>query len=443
MTFVATLPSLPPFCVLTVPESVDRILTNWSIDGTGPLTRGITEASTSGWIDPNASHWSIEAFLPIETQTLLEYLSRRATHSSELDEPGKADFVRATRQISDHIAKKTARYHEQFTDQYHAVDPDSVCKIPLEMQSEPIDNQPEQLMELCDDILSDAAYKKLSQEDIESCVGVASHWGVPMSANFELFQNLAVYARGDIMGRRCKRRLRNFYKMEMVDVPIYQRLVVLFRLSEDQERGETLSAGQFHLRIFKNIPKLDVDMLLPGTKVRLSKFDRAKVIVPSLGGWLLSLQKISRFVLVTLALAAYYSTALVIGLLLAAVGYCLKSFFSYFQTKNRYLLDLTRNLYFQKLDTNAGAAFQMIQQAGRQSTNESALAYYALATESDEMSRRKLRRKCERLMREAIAVETDFQVDRALVPLVELGLVEKTTDEKIKAIPPKTEQLAE
>ncbi len=34
------------------------------------------------------------------------------------------------------------------------------------------------------------------------------------------------------------------------------------------------------------------------------------------------------------------------------------------------MLDLTPNLYFQKLDTNAGAAFQIIQQAGRQSTNE-------------------------------------------------------------------------
>ena len=158
---------------------------------------------------------------------------------------------------------------------------------------------------------------------------------------------------------------------------------------------------------------------------------------------MLSLQKISRFVLVTLALAAYYSTALVIGLLLAAIGYCVKSFFSYFQTKNRYLLDLTRNLYFQKLDTNAGAAFQMIQQAGRQSTNESALAYYALATEAEPMSRRRLRRKCERLLREAIEVEIDFRVDRALEPLFALELIEESSEEKIKANPPKNQPLAE
>ncbi|MCS7467527.1 TMEM143 family protein [Stieleria sp. ICT_E10.1] len=411
--------------------SVDRILTNWSIDGTGPLTRGISEVSTSGWIDEDATHWSIEPFLPIETQTLVEYLSNRAEKTAGLDPAGRDAFQSAVQKISDHVAAKTSQYHAQFSDRYHAVDPDSDCKIPIDLQSEQVVDHSQRLMELCDQILADAAYQKLSQEDIEKCVGVSSHWGVPMSANFGLFQQLAVYARGDIIGRRYKRRLQNLYRMEMVDVAIYQRLVVLFQLAEDHERGEMLSAGQFHLRIFKNIPKQDVDMLLPGTQVRLSKLDRVKVIAPSLGGWLLSLQKISRFVLVTLALAAYYSTALVIGLILAGIGYCVKSFFSYFQTKNRYLLDLTRNLYFQKLDTNAGAAFQIIQQAGRQSTNEASLAYYALATEAEPISRRRLRRKCERLIREAIEVEIDFRVDRALETLLQLGLVTETIDQKL------------
>ena len=95
------------------------------------------------------------------------------------------------------------------------------------------------------------------------------------------------------------------------------------------------------------------------------------------------------------------------------------------------------------MDTNAGAAFQIIQQAVRQSTNESTLAYYAAATEPEPISRRKLRRKCERLLREAIEVETDFQVDRALEPLFMLNLIQESTDAKVKAVPPKTEQLAD
>ncbi|MCO8121038.1 TMEM143 family protein [Stieleria sp. TO1_6] len=412
-------------------ESVDRILTNWSIDGTGPLTRGISEVSTSGWIDPDAAHWNIEAYLPIETHTLIGYLKQRYGRTGDQSRPWELDFQPAIERIIAHIDGQISQHHSQFSDRYQGVDPDSDCKTPASVESDPAENKGDDLMQLCDRILIDAAYSKLTQDDIEKCVGVSSHWGVAMTANFTLFRNLAVYTRGDIIGRRCKRGLRSFYRMQMVDVAIYQRLVVLFQLNDDHDRGETLSAGDFHIRIFKNIPKQDVDMLLPGTSVRLSKLDRAKVIVPSLGGWLLSLQKISKFVLVTLALAAYYSTALVIGLILAAIGYVVKSFFSYFQTKNRYLLDLTRNLYFQKLDTNAGAAFQIIQQSRRQTSNEAVLCYFALATETEPISRRRLRRKCERLIREAIDVEIDFRIDRAIEPLRELGLVHETDDQKL------------
>lgn len=419
--------------------SVERILTNWSVDGTGPLTRSVTELSTTGWLDSDAPHWSIEPFIPIETQVLMAYLIGRCKANAELRAKHVPALQTTFELIVRNVAKQTSRYHADFSDRYHRVDPDSDCKVPAELPAATSDEhhtRSTELMDLCYRILTDAAYEKLTQDDIEKCVGVASHWGVPMTANFGLFEHLAVFARGDVIGKRCKRRLRNLYRTEMVDVAIYQRLVVLFQLHEDHEGGETLAAGQFHLRIFKNIPKLDVDMLLPGTKVRLSKFDQAKVIVPSLGGWLLSLQKISRFVLVTLALAAYYSTALVVGLFLAAIGYVVKSFFSYFQTKNRYLLDLTRNLYFQKLDTNAGAAFQIIQQAGRQTANEACLAYYALVTESEPISKRRLRRKCERLVREAIDLEIDFRVDAGLQPLMELQLVRETTDDKLEALRP-------
>ncbi|MEL6110113.1 MAG: DUF3754 domain-containing protein [Planctomycetota bacterium] len=412
-------------------ESVERILTNWSIDGTGPLTQSVNELSTSGWIGPDAAHWAIESFLPIEIPTLIAYLNQRSQSHGELDEDGRNRFASVIASISDRIDERSFEYHTQFANRYHSLDPDSDCKLPAGVSDTDSHNAAE-LMQLCDRILSDAAYTKLTQDDIEQCVGVASHWGVPLHVNFELFSHLAVYSRGDIIGRRMRRTWRNLYRMEMTDVAIYQRLVVLFQLAEDHEMGETLTKEQFHLRIFKNIPKQDVDMLLPGTRVKLSKLDRAKVIVPSLGGWLMSLQKISRFVLVTLALAAYYSTALVIGLVLAAIAYLVKSFLSYFQTKNKYLLDLTRNLYFQKLDSNAGAAFQVIQQAARQSTVEAILAYYALATETEPISKRRLRRKCERLIREAIEVEIDFRVDRALQLIVEPGFVEETSDARLR-----------
>jgi hypothetical protein len=171
--------------------------------------------------------------------------------------------------------------------------------------------------------------------------------------------------------------------------------------------------------MFKNIPKQDIDMLLPGTRVRISGVDRAKIILPSLGGFLMSIRKIAQYALLFAAIALSW-TAILIGLV---IGYLIKSVMSYFQTKNRYQLNLTKNLYFQKLDTNAGVGYRVMQQAHRQASIEAILAYYAIATSETPISTRRLRRRCERIVREAIDVEVDFQVDRALQRLAELDAV--------------------
>ncbi len=110
------------------------------------------------------------------------------------------------------------------------------------------------------------------------------------------------------------------------------------------------------------------------------------------------------------------------------IGYLVKSVFSYFQTKNKYQLSLTRNLYFQKTDTNAGAVYHGIQQSHQQQVLEGILAQYALITSDQPLSRRRLRRRCERLMREAINVEIDFQVDRALKWLQQAGSIREVDD---------------
>lgn len=446
---------------------VDRIFTNWSLDSGGPLTRSIADISTSGLIEMDATHWAIEPFIPITVDSLLDYLCWRSSesdqHSAVADQSSadsgqsSARIQHQTRAFADQLEKflhdRTLANHHEFSKRYAAMDPDSDCRIPADLVREPLvppETQPsvesikesadtlahtnpkedaDALMRLGDDVLIRAGYRHLTQDEIEKCVGVASQWGVPLKVNFDLFRHLAIYARGDIVGKRFRRRLRNLYRPELVDVPIYQRVVVLFQVDEDLESGEQLNSTELHLRMFKNIPKLDVDMLLPGTKVRLSKIDQAKIIVPSVGGWLLSLQKIGRFVLMFVALTMY-TTAFVFALAIAAVGYLVKSVFSYFQTRNRYLLDLTRNLYFQKLDTNAGAAYRIIQQAHRQSMTEGILAYYAIASENDAISTRKLRRKCERMVREAVDIEIDFRVESAIETLQEMKVIERVDERR-------------
>lgn len=425
---------------------------------------------------PDADHWQIETFIPAAPEQLLPLLHEKVQRSDRRDRVAASHdaLQTALSAIEWYCEKRSRRDQKLLLSTYPDFDPDSECQVGVETppenlaQETPItsepklkerktteskqktqrstksatnavadspadpqesqtksesDEQADQILTHLDLVLEDAAFKNLSREELEQCVGVASHWGVPMEADFSVFRHLEVYTRGDVVGQRYRRSLKKFYRQELVDVPLYRRLVIVFQLNSDHERGETLSREKIHIRMFKNIPKQDVDMLLPGTKVRLSKFDRAKVIVPSLGGWLFSLQKISRFILVTLALAAYYSMALAVGFLLAAAAYVVKSFFSYSQTKNRYLLDVTRNLFYQKLDSNSGALLQLVHQRGRQTQSELSLAYCAMVAEGQPISQRRLRRKCERWIRELTHTEVTFSVDEVLKTLRQLNLV--------------------
>ncbi|MGI9469003.1 MAG: DUF3754 domain-containing protein [Rubripirellula sp.] len=452
---------------------MNGLLSGFTIEGGSTVGRSFFNATTDGMIQEDAGHWSIEPYIPLKTDSLADYLVQRG----ELSEALHAEFRTRCNVIDRLHHEHTGAYHRQFTSLYASVDPDSDCKplltdsvgvsdaafqgIPRAMTdlepssthlavsesspqtstaggkgsgnspaatvgaekttsiaSEKTDTkqQMQQVIELLGQTMEDAGYKNVERADIEKCVGVASQWGVPLHVDLGLFEQLVVYARGDIMGTRFRRRLRKLYRMEAFEIPVYQRMVVAFQLESELQGDEALGTGKMHLRMFKNIPKEDVDTLLPGARVRISGLDHVKIIVPSLGGFLMSLRKIAQYAILFAVIALHWSLIL-IGLL---IGYLIKSTLGYFEAKKKRELKLTRNLYFQKLDTNAGVGHRVIQQAHRQRTCELVVACYALQTADEPLSPRRLRRRCERILREAVGVEIDFQIERVLRSLQEM-----------------------
>lgn len=406
---------------------MDRVLVDYSLGGDGSLTQSVNNWSTSGFIPDDAAHWAIEPFIPIEPSALVQHLIMRG----ELSDAARIEFRRACETIDASLHDRSRSYHRRWSAAYSTLDPDcdfrklNIPASPISGDGKECHVDPAQraavdeVIRLCDEMVDDAGFRRLSQHEIEACVGVASQWGVPLNVDFELFERLVVYARGDIIGNRLRRRLWRLYRREWVEVPIYQRMVVLFEIRSDRNIGEELSSSALHLRLFKNIPKQDIDMLLPGAKVRISGLDRIKIIAPSLGGLLMSMRKIASYAILFAALALHWSAIAVV----LVVGYLVKSVMSYFQTKNKYQLNLNRNLYFQKLDSNAGVGYQLIHQAHQQTMVEMILAYYAIATSDEPISGRRLRRRCERLIREAIDIEIDFRETATLDRLVGCGLV--------------------
>ncbi len=410
------------------------------------LTRKVNSEEFVGLDSP---HWAIEPYLPITTADLIEALLARrgdaAAKAAMAVTPDADDLARERlrdvfRGFAELLHHRYRPMYSRFAKRYAMLDPDRDTRPLLDRESGPMSEQ-EQLAAVAEIsqagqmVLVDAGYTEVSREELEQAVGMSSHWGVPLHVDFDVFEAIIVYARGDVIGQRAKRRWQNLYREVLFDVPLYQRVVVMFKLRPGFRTDDQLDHTMLHLRMFKNVPKPDIDMLLPGTRVRFTWLDHLRNIVPSLGGIGITLFKISRvgfFVAaITLSLLAVLG-----GLLLALVGYAVRSVMNHLNVKNRYMLNLTRNLYYQKLDSNAGVAYRLLEEAESQRHREVVLAYYALWTAGEPISQRRLRRRAERMVREMVDVEVEFRVADALTLLEDWNLVRRAGNDKLQVCEP-------
>jgi hypothetical protein len=169
--------------------------------------------------------------------------------------------------------------------------------------------------------------------------------------------------------------------------------------------------------------------------VRFSWLDHLKNIVPSIGGIGVTLFKIARIGLFVAAITLSIAAVLA-GLCLALIGYAVRSVMNHHNVKNRYMLNLTRSLYYQKLDSNAGVAYRLLEEAETQRHREVVLAYYALVSAGGPISTRRLRRRAQRMVRETVEVEIDFRSAEAISLLESWGLVHQDGQGKLQACGP-------
>ena len=58
-------------------------------------------------------------------------------------------------------------------------------------------------------LLERANFKRLSSNEINAALERASDWGINLEVDFDVFDRLEIFARGDVIGQRSRRRWRN------------------------------------------------------------------------------------------------------------------------------------------------------------------------------------------------------------------------------------------
>jgi hypothetical protein len=223
-------------------------------------------------------------------------------------------------------------------------------------------------------------------------------------------------------------------------VPTYQRLVLILKLRPHRRIDDQINTDCVYLKVFKDIPKLDIKMLLPGARVRMTAFDRSKISFPLLSGVAAAAWNILKDIGEAFERIFTFSgswTTTLWTLAVGGIGYSYRSFYGYQQTKQRYRLNLTQSLYFQNLDNNAGVLYRLLDEAEEQECREAILAYYVLWRHAgaDGWTRADLDGFMARYLENAANLRVELEI-RDIVPKLEKLKVVVRIGDRYHAIPP-------
>ncbi len=310
---------------------------------------------------------------------------------------------------------------EALKDAYAPFDPDSDTQCPAETSEEQRDALRRRMFDRFEWLLSRGNFIRLAEEEINAALNTRSHWGLHLTVDFELFDRLELYYRGDTFGTRYRRRLLNRFRPEEVRVPIYQRLVVIFRLRPGQKTSRIFDTEAVYIKLFKEIPKLDLDMLLPETQVRMTLLDRMRVMLPTLTGIGIAVYKMVWALALT-----FGSTLALLGLIGGTVGYGVRSLYGYLNTRQKYQLNLTQSLYYQNIDNNAGVIHRLLDEADEQENREVLISYFFLWRQApqDGWTAEELDRAVEHWLHAHTEQHIDFEIADALNKLKRFALAE-------------------
>ena len=375
-------------------------------------------------------HWRREYYLPLRHGELRQRLATDERLTAE----EKQQFLQFCKILAAIFHYEYHERVEQLKGEYEPFDPDA-ARSGMTNSAAVTEEQARNIGLFIDrmtDLLRRANYHRLTQSQIEQAIAAASDWGVKLDVDFGVFDRLEVFARGDVVGRRTRHRWQNFFRPEEVDVPIYQRVTVIFQLKPGRRTDKHLDASAVYIKLFKNIPKEDVDMMLPGTKTKFSLADSGRILLPTISGLAIIVWKLILGTLFVAAMGVVGFVVLIAGL----VGYGLRSLFGYWNTQTKYQLNLTKNLYLQNLDNSSGVLLRLTDEAEEQEFHEAVMAYFLLWREAGETgwTKEELDRTAEAYLQKVCGHGVDFEVDDAVQKLQRLGLAKRTATGSWQAV---------
>ena len=371
-----------------------------------------------------------ERFIPIRTQDLLALFARQCPQQGS-----------ALSQLGSLVQR---HYHQLFFAQlndlkssYQSLDPDSDLVDINGISNSNADDFLPQLRHL----LERGNFEQITAETLQQALQEESLFKVRLEVDFDYFEEVLFFYRGEQAETATIKSCFGL-KRRQLDFSSYKRVAAYVKFKEQKyfdERDIDSSAfkpGTTLIKLFKNVPKADLEMLFPNAEVRMKTIDKLLIGGPALvGGGVLIATKLGATLLligsllsfwmgfkkepVSIDQAALVSLAIGLG---ALAGHLWKQFSKFKNRKIQFMKSLSENLYFKNLDNNAGVFHYLSNMAEEEECKEVLLAYFILSQQSNIHNADSLDSAIEAWLKEQANLDLDFEIDDALDKLKNLGL---------------------
>lgn len=303
----------------------------------------------------------------------------------------------------------------------------------------------ERLVRSMAELLEQANFTRVDPSNVHFILTKDSAYGLDLEVDLEAFEEVLIHYRGATTITERRRDIRKAYMgWREVKVPVFQRVCLLFKLKpfdvrvqevmrerkldrKDAERvvrqmrgllPATVSSDYVYIKMFKNMPRSDVEMIFPNTKVRFRLFDKIKFGVTAGGG--LGMGVFGTATKVAIASNPYT----LVGAAASLGGIALRQASNFVNQRNRYMVVLAQNLYFHAMADNRGVMTLLADRAAEEDIKEEMLLYCILAKEPVNVRDiRQVDEAIEAYLKTTFGVTVDFDVQDALERLQRDGIV--------------------
>lgn len=433
------------------------------VDGqrSAPHPLGVTfedqDILNSRAVDPPPRDDHRETFIPLTRAALMDRLTR-----PQAWQPGEAHDARRFFRYLSYWRQQQYTAEVMLLDQsYEPFSPDTDLLLTRQFTESERATMKRRVVDGLTNLLQHANYTEIDPADVELIMTRESHYGLDFHIDLEAFEELKIFYRGASSRTDQKRSLRKFYRKEEFEVPIFQRLFILFKLKTDEQRiqehirtrgmtrekaekavaklranvPEGVRPDNIYMKLFKNMPRADVEMIFPNTRVKFRMFDKIKLGVT--GGGAVGMGLFGTVGKLVAGGAAALNPIALAGALFALGGVLFRQVMSFFNTHQKYMVVMAQNLYFHSLADNRGVLIMIADRAAEEDVKEELLLYSVLAKES--VRRQDLPavdRAIEQYLFTSFGINVDFDLHDALERLLADGLVTEDADGRLRALGP-------